>query len=193
MARRDKIKTAADLAEHANPGNPRVISDEQLEMLKDSLERFGDLSGLILNRRTENLIGGHQRVKLLGEAPVTITKTYKKPTKRGTVAEGFVVHDGERFTYRIVDWDEATEQAAMVAANKHGGEWDNYKLKEVLGALREENYDMKLTGFNPAELARILKEPAAPENFTAFDTNLPIQHKCPKCGYAWSGKPDPTK
>lgn len=193
MARTKQPKTAAELADHANPENPRIISDEQLDMLKDSLARFGDLSGLVLNRRTGNLVGGHQRVKLLGDAPVTIVKAYKRPTKRGTTAEGFVTHDGERFTYRIVDWDENTERGAMIAANKHGGEWDTHRLKEILAGLREDAFEMDLTGFNPAELARILKEPTSPETFPTFDTNLPIQHKCPKCGYAWSGKPDPTR
>jgi len=31
--------------------NPRKITDKKLEMLKKSLEEFGDLSGIIFNRR----------------------------------------------------------------------------------------------------------------------------------------------
>jgi hypothetical protein len=27
-----------------------------------------------------------------------------------------------------------------------------------------------------------------PENFPSFDENIETEHKCPKCGYAWSGK-----
>jgi len=43
--------------------NPRTITDEQLKMLNKSLQTFGDLSGIVYNRRTGNLVGGHQRLK----------------------------------------------------------------------------------------------------------------------------------
>lgn len=43
--------------------NPRKISDKHLAMMKKSMVEFGDLSGIIFNRRTGNLVGGHQRVK----------------------------------------------------------------------------------------------------------------------------------
>ena len=45
--------------------NPRTITDEQLGWLKKSLEEFGDLSGIVFNRRTGNTVGGHQRLKCL--------------------------------------------------------------------------------------------------------------------------------
>lgn len=45
--------------------NPRKISSQQLKRLKKSLNEFGDLSGFVVNVRTGNLIGGHQRLKCL--------------------------------------------------------------------------------------------------------------------------------
>lgn len=45
----------------ANPENPRTITDAKLLQLKRSMERFGDLSGIVFNRRSGNLGGGHQR------------------------------------------------------------------------------------------------------------------------------------
>lgn len=184
-----KIRKASDLADRANEENPRQITDEQLERLKGSLLKFGDLSGLILNRNTGNQVGGHQRVKLFGDAPITITNRYKKKTKVGTVAEGYVTHGGERFTYRVVDWDPATERAAMVAANKHGGDWDTFKLRDLLDGLKGDGYDLELTGFDAQELEKLLKEPAPPDAFPGVDENIAVQHVCPKCGYKWSGKP----
>ena len=111
------------------------------------------------------------------------------PTKTGTVAEGYVLIHGERFTYREVSWGEEKENAAMIAANKHGGEWDDFKLKEILSTLKSGEYPMDLTGFDSEELERMLREATPPSNFQNVDENLPIQHVCPKCGYKWSGKP----
>ncbi|MCI0563624.1 MAG: hypothetical protein MN733_34560, partial [Nitrososphaera sp.] len=46
-----------------------------------------------------------------------ITQRYRKPTRTGTVAEGYVIADGERYHYREVNWDEETHAAANIAAN----------------------------------------------------------------------------
>lgn len=184
-----KLKSTADLAKHFHPSNPRMISDEQLRMLADSMTKFGDLSGLVFNRRTNNLVGGHQRVTILKDAPITITRRFKAPTERGTTAEGFVVHEGERFVYRVVDWDANMEMAAMVAANKHGGDWDELKLKEILSELKASEFEnMELTGFDLHELERVLAESDAPKDFPAMNDDIAVEHKCPKCGYVWSGK-----
>jgi len=151
------IRNVAHLAERPNPRNPRKISEEQLKMLVEALKKFGDLSGLIFNRQTQRLVGGHQRVKVLGESPVTIVKKYDAPTGVGTVAEGYVTFEGERFVYREVEWDEATENAAMIAANKHGGDWDFPMLSELLLELDQGDADLSLTGFTPAELERMVR------------------------------------
>ncbi len=150
-------RTVEQLAGSANPLNPRKITADQLKMLADSLRRFGDLSGLILNVKTNHLVGGHQRTKVLGKAPVEITKKYATPTPNGTVAEGFVIFEGERYTYREVSWDSATENAAMIAANKHGGDWDFPMLSSLLLELDTGAFDLALTGFTPNELERMVQ------------------------------------
>ena len=45
--------------------NPRTISPEQLTALKDSMEKFGNVQPLIVNKKTGNLVSGHQRLKVL--------------------------------------------------------------------------------------------------------------------------------
>jgi ParB-like chromosome segregation protein Spo0J len=140
----------------ANPRNPRKISDEQLEALKQAMRAYGDLSGLVVNLNTGHLVGGHQRVKILGNLPVEITRRFPKPTGRGTVAEGVVIYNGERFVYREVRWTEQQERAAMIAANKHGGDWDLPGLSEILMELDSEGYDLPLTGFSAKELEKML-------------------------------------
>lgn len=43
--------------------NPRGITDEAMDALKASLISFGFVDPVIVNRRTNTLVGGHQRLK----------------------------------------------------------------------------------------------------------------------------------
>lgn len=45
--------------------NPREITDDALIGLKNSLEEFGLVQNLVWNRRTGDLVGGHQRMKVM--------------------------------------------------------------------------------------------------------------------------------
>jgi hypothetical protein len=96
-----------------------------------------------------------------GKAPVTLTTEYPKPTRNGTVAEGYVTIDGERFSYRVVHWDTNTESAAMVAANQHGGDFDWERVSELLKEL-DGKLDLELTGLPQHELDNLLKSEWTP-------------------------------
>lgn len=142
-----------------NPGNPRTITDAKKRMLLKALRRFGDLSGVVFNRKTKQLVGGHRRSELFDPStPIVIVKKYSKPTKTGTVAEGYFEAKGERFAYREVYWDEPTEKAANIAANKGAGEWDIGKLKDWISDLNsfDVNFDLDLTMFDSDELKDIV-------------------------------------
>lgn len=95
------------------PYNPRKISEEQLKKLKKSLEEFGDLSGVVFNKRTGNLIGGHQRVRIFKEEDPQID--IKERTQTEVI--GSFKYKGHLFTYRQVDWDEKKEKKANITAN----------------------------------------------------------------------------
>lgn len=191
-----KNRTLQELA--PDQRNPRRISDKQLEMLKKSLEEFGDLSGIVFNRKTGVLVGAHQRLKVLPkDAEIEITKEYKKPTRTGTVAEGYVIVDGERFTYREVNWNSTKAKAANLAANKHGGEFDLPMLNEFLLELDAENYDLDLTGFTAEEIENLMAPPNAKSTVSEHererqgskefseDEFSQFDHTCPKCGFGF--------
>lgn len=134
-----------------NEKNPRKISAEDKENLKRALHEFGDLGSIIYNRTSKRLVGGHQRASVIPDnSKIVIEQTHKTPTRTGTVAEGHIVLDGERFNYREVEWDSKREAAAMIAANKHGGEWDTDLLKLNFAEIPIE--DLALTGFDETEL-----------------------------------------
>lgn len=141
-----------------NAANPRTITDAKLKMLKKAMTKFGDLSGIVFNKKSNKLVGGHQRTKIIdSSAVVTVVKTYSRPTKTGTVAEGFVEMNGERFSYREVYWDAAHEKAANIAANKGAGEFDPAKLHDWLKDLTsfDTDFDINLTMFDAKELASL--------------------------------------
>lgn len=139
------------------PYNPRRITDEKLAALGRSMARFGDLSGIVFNRRTGRVVGGHQRLKHLPpDAVVTITERLGRANEQGTVALGYVDWHGERWSYREVDWAEEDEKAANIAANKHGGEWDMPQLADLIAELDAGGYAIELLGFDEQELQRLL-------------------------------------
>lgn len=146
--------TVKSLKQSGADYNPRTITKQELDRLKKAINEFGDLSGIIKNIRTGRLVGGHQRIKIIPkDAEIKITERNSEPSRTGTVAHGYIVIDGEKYTYREVDWDEQREKAANIAANAHGGDWDEEKLGEILKELSADvNFDIDLTGFTLAEV-----------------------------------------
>ena len=145
--------TAKDLKNSGAKFNPRKITKPELDRLKKAFEEFGDLGGIVFNRRTDNLIGGHQRVKVIPKDAVIEKTELSEPSRTGTVAHGFIIIDGEKYSYREVDWDKTKEKIANIAANTHGGDWDEEKLGEILKELSADvNFDIDLTGFTLAEV-----------------------------------------
>lgn len=106
--------------------NPRKITKEDFELLQKSLDEFGDLSGVVFNKTTNNLVGGHQRTNAFKskKAIVSITDTLAVPSRTGTIATGYIIVDDEKFSYREVAWDEEKEARANILANKVSGQWD---------------------------------------------------------------------
>lgn len=134
--------------------NPRKISKKQFEELTGWLEEYGDLSGIVHNVRTDEIIGGNQRAEAMGfvgdKAKPVITHRYKKPTQQGTVAEGYFLYKGERFNYRQVKWSDKKAELANIIANKAGGEWD---AKILLSSFKAE--DLLKSGFEMKELTAL--------------------------------------
>jgi len=105
--------------------NPRSLTAKRAKELEASLDQLGDLSGIVHDLNSDEIIGGNQRMRVFGERTETIIVTRnEQPDRQGTVAHGFVVWHGNRYAYRQVDWDEATAREANIRANLQAGEWD---------------------------------------------------------------------
>lgn len=173
-----------------NPENPRKITDAKLSALRKTLKEYGDLSGFIYNRKTKRLVSGHQRRELLRDAEIIIEREHKKPTQTGTVAEGHVAVDGERFSYREVFWDEFQEKAAALAANQNAGSWDEEQLTAWFQELDDYGFDLDLTMFDELEREDFLgdgaEEPKLKKPKSPGDSKL--LHECPNCGHQFSNR-----
>ncbi|MBI1824824.1 MAG: hypothetical protein HY287_12525 [Planctomycetes bacterium] len=110
------------------PYSPRVISEEATKALKTSLGEFGDISGIVWNKRSGHLVAGHQRFEALKQ------KHGKKLSLKGGE---IVTPTGERFAVRVVDWPDVKEKAANLAANSPflAGSFDPGGLEAVLADL----------------------------------------------------------
>jgi DNA modification methylase/mRNA-degrading endonuclease RelE of RelBE toxin-antitoxin system len=121
------------------PYNPRKISDEMLNKLKQSIEEFGYVEPIVVNKRTRHVVGGNQRLKALEDLRI------------------------EEVEAVFVDLDDAREKALNVALNKITGEWDYPKLKDLLEELDTGAGDIELTGFDMVEIEQLMTEISFPE------------------------------
>lgn len=114
--------------------NPRDDTQSRIDAIGKGMAEFGDLGGIVLNRRTGQIVGGHQRARNLPpDTEPVIVEELDEPTKSGTVAIGYVQHHDERWPVRIVDWPEDRAAAAALAANFHGEQaWIRTKLHPLV-------------------------------------------------------------
>lgn len=114
--------------------NPRIDlrpGDTEYENLRRSITTYGLVTPIIWNKRTNRVVGGHQRLMILeneGETEVDVS---------------------------VVDLDEKQEKQLNVALNKVEGDWDEEKLSELLEDLGE---DATLTGFSQQEIDRLTND-----------------------------------
>lgn len=142
-----------------NPKNPRKIAKDRLHALQRAILEFGDLGGIVYNNRTEQLVGGHQRLRVLPpESEIVIEHRLSPPDRVGTVATGYINVDGVRYNYREVDWSAEREAAANLAANAHGGTFDNDLVADLVMQVRDAGIDPTLTGFSAEKLTAILDD-----------------------------------
>lgn len=122
-----------------NPRKDLKPGNTEYEKLKRSMAEFGYVEPIIWNKRTGNIVGGHQRYKILKDMK------YKE-------AECV-----------IVDLDDNREKALNVALNKISGEFDIPLLTDLLKDLSANDFDVSLTGFDENEISDLFSDANAKE------------------------------
>lgn len=110
-----------------NPRQDLEPGDREYEKIARSIDEFGYVEPIVWNEQTGNVVGGHQRLKVLKE-------------------RGF-----EEIEVTVVNLSEKDEKILNVALNKITGRWDFGKLSELLTELQEEGA-LEATGFEPWEI-----------------------------------------
>lgn len=113
------------------PYNPRIMDEKTKKRLKKNIAQHGLVAALTWNKRTGNLVGGHQSLEQLDA--LEKNKDYE-------------------LTVCVVDVDEREEAALNVQLNNPSmqGEWDLEKL-----AMLSEDFDLDLSadlGFTESDI-----------------------------------------
>ena len=87
-----------------NPRRDLKPGDKEYEKLKRSISEFGYVEPVIWNKTTGNVVGGHQRLKVLLDLGQTEVDCV------------------------VVELDDKREKALNLALNKIQGDWDENKL-----------------------------------------------------------------
>ncbi len=130
----EKKNTADLLPADYNPRKDLKPGDAEYEKLKRSIEQFGYVEPVIWNKTTGRVVGGHQRLKVLMDMGMTEVDCV------------------------VVEMDEDKEKALNIALNKISGDWDKDKLALLIADLQGADFDVSLTGFEPAEIDDLFKD-----------------------------------
>ena len=144
-----------------NPHQFRVHPDNQRQGVRASLREFGWVDGPLVNRRNNHLIDGHLRVS---EA----------------IAQG-----RETIPVKVVDLSEADERRllrmfdplTMMATE------DTEALERLIEEIGDPDLERLLESVGTSTVSV-----SSPEEFPEYDESIETEHRCPKCGYEWSGK-----
>ena len=117
-----------------NPRKDLKPGDPAYEKLKRSMTEFGYVEPIIWNEETGNIVGGHQRYKILLE-------------------EG---HDEVECV--VVKLSSEREKALNVALNKVTGDWEFEALADLIKDLEAQDFDVTLTGFDAAEIEDLFSQ-----------------------------------
>jgi DNA modification methylase len=117
-----------------NPRKDLKPGDPAYEKLKRSMTEFGYVEPIIWNEETGNIVGGHQRYKVL-------------------VAEGHT-----EVECVIVKMSAEREKALNVALNKVTGDWEFEALADLIKDLEAQDFDVTLTGFDAAEIEDLFSQ-----------------------------------
>lgn len=154
--------------------NPRIDlqpGDPEYEKLQRSIESFGYVEPIVWNERTGNMVGGHQRYKIMVD-------------EKGCT----------ELAVSVVNLDDQQERLLNLALNKVSGRWDEEALAALLDELQASGADVSLTGFDHDEIADLIsmlpdvpdvEEPVVEDDFDVGKTLADIKVPETRRGDVW--------
>lgn len=163
-----------------DPKNPRQIAPDNLERLGKMIGVYGDLANITWNQRTGTLVGGHQRMNAIsqkyGEENMRVVEI---TSENGTsILLSVTDEHGKEITFpiRIVDWDEPTAHAAMIAANSKDVQgtfdWKTLSMQiQEFGETFGAEFDPTMFGLSDDTLAPLIAAEWSPPPIKEDATN----------------------
>lgn len=155
-----------------DPSNARMHDDRNLEIIRGSLERFGQYMPIIVQDQG--------RIVRIGNGRVMAAR------KLGWTHIAALVVDESNV--------EAVQRALVDNRSSELATWEDSMLGHILNSLQDDGIDLIPLGWNDDELPLVIDpselpedEMEPPEEFPEVDADIQTEHECPKCGYKWSG------
>lgn len=147
--------------------HPRNVRQGDVGAISESLKQHGQYRPIVVQKSTNYVLAGNHTLKaaqMLGWE---------------TIAATYVDCDDET-ALRILLVDNRANDLAM---------YDDNTLAELLKELAMSDLGLTGTGFTGDVLDNLLEDLDVDlaKEFTKVDTDLETEHRCPKCGYEWSG------
>ena len=162
------LRPTSDLIPYAR--NSRTHDENQVAQIAGSIKEFGFTNPVLIDAEN-GIIAGHGRV---------MAAQRLKMKEVPCIVLGHLT--------------EAQRRAYIIADNKlalNAG-WDEELLALELSDLREMDFNLNLTGFDGDAIEGMLNPDESdiepPDDFPEADEDIETEHRCPKCGYEWSGK-----
>lgn len=153
--------------------NARRRTDRSAELIKESLQRYGAARSIVIDE-DNRILAGNGTIEGAKEAGINRIRVIET--------------DGDEvIAVRRTGLTEEQKVGLALADNRTAdlSEWD----QEMLNRLGEQ-HDISLF-FSQDDLDGILElevEQLPPEDFDEVDDDITTEHRCPSCGYEWSGK-----
>ena len=153
--------------------NARRRTDRSAELIKESLQRYGAARSIVIDE-DNRILAGNGTIEGAKEAGIDRIR--------------IIETDGDEvIAVRRTGLTEDQKVGLALADNRTAdlSEWD----QEMLNRLGEQ-HDISLF-FSQDDLDGILEtkvEALPPEDFDEVDDDITTEHRCPSCGYEWSGK-----
>jgi len=154
--------------------NARRRTDRSSQLIQESLQRYGAARSIVIDEENRILAGNGtvDGAKAAGIQNVRIIET-----------------DGDEIiAIKRTNLSEEQKIGLALADNRTSdlSEWD----QEMLHTLSQE-HDIN-DWFTPEDLNSITGDPVSelepPQDFDEVDDDITTEHRCPSCGYEWSGK-----
>jgi len=142
---------------HGADYNPRKITESARKKLRVGIKKYGIVQPIIVNKRTMNIVGGHQRIS-------EMDTSIRKPDYNLHVA--------------MIDVDEKDEVSINVFLNNQSamGEWDIFALQDIKEIYPDIDYEADM-GFDESdinilfgqqkEVEKLIEEQAIAQEFTS--------------------------